>query len=243
MSSSRLHLFAAPVGCLALAAEGGHVECCVMLLTYYEVHIPDFASLRAAPGASRRLLCDPNARDEGGKTAMHLAAEAGRAEVLLLLVTHGGCLEVADDHGETVLHVLARRGDDDLLSRVLACCELSEGSASLLYAKDHARRTARDTALRYKQQGVLRVLEAAMGRSVDPRRKEEFQLSPRDVELDEGVSQAEEDRADAEDYAFAMARPLQLSRGFSPQGYYSLIAATSAVAADDDEAERDEVFE
>jgi ankyrin repeat protein len=54
-----------------------------------------------------------NARDESGRTPLHLAARGTSAEVLALLVARGADLGALDANGIAPLHVLAQRGNAD----------------------------------------------------------------------------------------------------------------------------------
>ena len=55
--------------------------------------------------------CDVNARDNGGLTPLHVAAQAGREEVVRELITKYKCpVDCADSAGYTPLHKAAIGG-------------------------------------------------------------------------------------------------------------------------------------
>ena len=92
-----------------------------------------------------------NARDEGGRTPLHLAARGTSAEVLALLVARGADLGALDADGIAPLHVLAQRGNADGI-RLL----LDRGAAVEVKAPN--LRTPLHFAALGRQAGVLGLL-------------------------------------------------------------------------------------
>ena len=66
------------------------------------------------PGAAELLLergADVTAEDKGGKTALHIAAERGRSDLVGVLLKQGGvAVNAVDENGLTPLHWSAARG-------------------------------------------------------------------------------------------------------------------------------------
>ena len=61
------------------------------------------------------IVEDPNAAGPGGKTAAHLAAEAGRADIVEMLANLGADFVPPDDNGQTPLDLAAQNGRDNIV--------------------------------------------------------------------------------------------------------------------------------
>ncbi|CAM9571834.1 unnamed protein product [Lampetra fluviatilis] len=84
---------------LHLAATGGQLDVCRTLL---------------------QLTADVNAADDGGQTALHLAADSGHPSVVALFVErHPALVAVADGRGRTCAHIAAARGSAPVLRQLL----------------------------------------------------------------------------------------------------------------------------
>uniref|UniRef100_A0ABD2XM61 Uncharacterized protein n=1 Tax=Trichogramma kaykai TaxID=54128 RepID=A0ABD2XM61_9HYME len=96
------------------------------------------------------LPADPNCRwRETGETPLHLACEWNRNEVAELLLRNGADPNLANDKGETALHAICRKyNDDDFLERCLRICE-ERGQEVRIDAQDNAGNAPLHLALRY----------------------------------------------------------------------------------------------
>ena len=74
--------------------------------------------LATLPSADSSAL---NVKDDDGSTLLHLAANAGRAEVCLAILAHKGFSEVnaKDGHGSTALHDGALSGSAETCRAIL----------------------------------------------------------------------------------------------------------------------------
>jgi len=85
-----------------LAAREGHAQLCAAMLERARRSAP--AEDRAAKGGDGAVSMLLSARSGVRKTALHIAAMAGRAEVLELLLEAGAAVDAADKSGLTPLH-------------------------------------------------------------------------------------------------------------------------------------------
>lgn len=69
---------------------------------------------------------DLEARDSAGRTALHLAVIAGTAETCQYLIDHGANLDSWTGQGEAVVHLVAKRGDVDILRTVMESVSAEE---------------------------------------------------------------------------------------------------------------------
>ncbi|MFX3658040.1 MAG: ankyrin repeat domain-containing protein [bacterium] len=89
-------------------------------------HSPATRLLRAAAGndpvETRRLLdagFDADQPGPGGRTALMVAAEHGRADTLALLLRAGAAIDLGDSGGMTALMLAARHGHGDAVRRLI----------------------------------------------------------------------------------------------------------------------------
>jgi len=75
------------------------------------VRAGDVAAVEAMVAKKPALVA---ARDEAGRTALHVAAAAGRVDVAALLVARGADVDAADHAGSTPLHLAASSGHDEI---------------------------------------------------------------------------------------------------------------------------------
>lgn len=73
----------------------------------------DAATVRALL-AHARCAAGVNARDGAGWTPLHLAAQAGRADVVRVLLERGADVDARDDRGGTPLHRALWHGQGDV---------------------------------------------------------------------------------------------------------------------------------
>ncbi len=59
---------------------------------------------------------DPALRQEGGSTALHIAAAAGDAEIVRLLVAHGADCQAEDSRGNTPAGIARLAGHQQIVS-------------------------------------------------------------------------------------------------------------------------------
>lgn len=113
------------------------------------------ASASGETGSVRELLAegaDPNAADGNGDTALSLAAQFGRAEVVALLLKSGASVDAADAKGVTPLMKAARFGREETVD------ELLRGGADVS-RKDLEHRGAADWARASGHEALARRLE------------------------------------------------------------------------------------
>ncbi|XP_023934945.1 NF-kappa-B inhibitor cactus [Bicyclus anynana] len=112
------------------AVAGNYTECLRGLLT------------PVTDRPMRKLSTVINQKNYKGQTCVHLAATAGRVELLQMLVFYGADINARDGlAGWTALHVAARRGDVSLTQYLLQRC-----SGVATDARDYAGRTPRRLA-------------------------------------------------------------------------------------------------
>jgi ankyrin repeat protein len=109
------------------------------------------------PEIVRRLLAQPgidvNARDERGRTALHLAAELGRGAIASLLVEHSGSdLNAKDERGMTPLAAAAFSGDAEITAILLSRSDVE------VNVVDRNRNTALAWAAQAGNVAVVRLL-------------------------------------------------------------------------------------
>ncbi|XP_022686814.1 death-associated protein kinase 1-like isoform X2 [Varroa jacobsoni] len=74
-----------------------------------EGNLAELEDLFAEPGV------DPNMNNKHGETVAHIAAGAGRLDVLRFLETRGANFDVADSHGDSAMYWAARQGHTDAI--------------------------------------------------------------------------------------------------------------------------------
>ena len=89
---------------------------------------------------SNKKGCDVNAKDNHGRTALHLAAEYGYYESMRILVKHGCDINAKDNRGWTALHY-ASAGDYEF-----KLCEILIDHGCDINAKTNKGETALDLA-------------------------------------------------------------------------------------------------
>ena len=103
----------------------------------------DWPAARGLPKTIHYMVkeqgADPSRRDEGGRTAMHVAAKAGHVDCVQALIEVGGDVMAKDTFGVTPLHLAAGEGKEDMVSFLLeqGCppdCICGKGSTPLLNA-------------------------------------------------------------------------------------------------------------
>ncbi|CAD7698100.1 unnamed protein product [Ostreobium quekettii] len=131
---------------LYIAALRGHAEVVDLLLSYFECHGIDWIDSRSYGD---------------GWTPLQAAAVADRCSVarcLLLAAAHRGeamcCM--TNKHGQTALHVAARRG---CMPMVKALCQV--GGGALVVKKDQFKRTAVDVAYKHSHHAVAKFIASA----------------------------------------------------------------------------------
>ena len=93
-------------------------------------------------GTKFRLLLaahgDPHQRDLNGISPLHAAVEAGRLEIVRLLLEHDAPVDLCDTHGMTPLLLAATLGHPDISATLLAAgaCwkQVAESEASAIHA-------------------------------------------------------------------------------------------------------------
>ncbi|XP_071142145.1 uncharacterized protein [Mytilus edulis] len=149
---------------LMLAASGGHLEICRLLIDrgckidITTVH-GETALMMAASGHLEicRLLidrgCKINITDRYGQTALMEAAMLGHLEICRLLIDRGCKIDITDSDGETALHWAARYGYLQTTQ-----CLVEQGGASPLI-KSHQGNTPYDVAATRRQRQYKEVME------------------------------------------------------------------------------------
>jgi uncharacterized protein len=61
----------------------------------------------------------PDAVDDSGRTALHLACEKGQEQIVRLLLQKGAQLDLKDDSGMTALHLAATSGSEGTILALL----------------------------------------------------------------------------------------------------------------------------
>ncbi|RQM24795.1 hypothetical protein B5M09_001694 [Aphanomyces astaci] len=86
-----------------------------------------------------------------GRTPLHIAASAGRDDVLQLLLLHGANLNAVDDHGMTPLHASALAGHvsvaHSLLVATLDATSLGSNDSKIAITLHHRRTCTKENAL------------------------------------------------------------------------------------------------
>eukprot|EP00002_Diphylleia_rotans_P007386 TRINITY_DN1692_c0_g1_i1.p1 TRINITY_DN1692_c0_g1~~TRINITY_DN1692_c0_g1_i1.p1 ORF type:complete len:1685 (-),score=327.32 TRINITY_DN1692_c0_g1_i1:603-5657(-) len=116
---------------LDLAASGGHIECCRMLLD---------------------LGADIRATSVGGKSALHWAAAHENPEMLDFLISRGALVHSTDYHGREPLHYAAHLGHLQNISRLI-------GHDAKVDVPDNARRTPLYYAIENGRSGNMSTCE------------------------------------------------------------------------------------
>ncbi len=122
--------------------------------------------------ATRMLTAEPELATKRekryGSPPLHVAAEAGHADVVELLLTHGGALDAADNEGLTALHLAARRGHAEMVKLLL-----SEGPQ--VDTRDEVRQTALHLAA---EAGHSEAVELLLSGGADPNATDERGKTP-----------------------------------------------------------------
>ena len=70
--------------------------------------------------------CRVNATDRWGRTALHEATEAGRADVVKVLVSQAHCdISIADSHGDTAAVAVREKRHPEIAALIEAYYDLS----------------------------------------------------------------------------------------------------------------------
>jgi ankyrin repeat protein len=115
---------------------------------------PSFTSI----GITEVLLeggADPNLQDDGGRTALHYAANQNKRAVIPLLIDFGAAIDMQDDSGNTALHLAAQRGRTELVGVLI-----EQGAA--LDLRNEEGQTAFDVAKNDEIRELLREAGAGM---------------------------------------------------------------------------------
>ena len=177
-------------------------------------------------------MCNPSVRDSDGKSAVLLAAERGHDEVVRLLLRSQVSHTDFDNRGNGLLHIFARSGNIALCKAVVDI-EVRAYRANqserrwarylkvpqrrrYLIARNHEGKTAGDIAAELKHREMEALLRKAAVIYAEHAGQEPVRA--------ERIADEEEDLADRLDYDFAVMVPKALSRGYSPQGYYSMVS-------------------
>ena len=83
---------------------------------------------------SRQCRARLNDRNEWGDTALHLASEAGNAEICQMLIAAGASVTVRNNRGETCLHRAAVGGHVEGVRAIVGECIDSASYQSVLPA-------------------------------------------------------------------------------------------------------------
>ncbi|KAK3725015.1 hypothetical protein QZH41_017479, partial [Actinostola sp. cb2023] len=90
------------------------------------------AAARSRPGILEELLvkgkANPNYKDNSGFTALHIAANTGRLEIVQVLLRHGADVTLRDNDGNTPAHIAAREGHVTTLTTLLQSANSSRVS-------------------------------------------------------------------------------------------------------------------
>ncbi|XP_020632929.1 transient receptor potential cation channel subfamily A member 1-like isoform X2 [Orbicella faveolata] len=111
--------FNAPEAVSTLLDNNANVESCAVF-GQKPLH---YAVTRASVELVKTLLtkgkANPNGQDNQKFSPLHLATQRGRLDIIKLLFAHGADLRAQNDEHETVLHVAAREGWDEVLRYLL----------------------------------------------------------------------------------------------------------------------------
>ncbi|KAJ4347997.1 uncharacterized protein N0V89_009369 [Didymosphaeria variabile] len=134
---------------LSLAAEGGHLKCCQILLEVRGIDIESqnkdgrtalhIAAMKDRNEVVRALVrkgANLNVKDKDRKTPLHLAAEAGRLRAVEVLCNASGIsLDLSDSNGRTALHLAS-------LKKKAPVVKLLSDKGAKIDRKDSKKRTA-----------------------------------------------------------------------------------------------------
>ncbi|CAB0043461.1 unnamed protein product [Trichogramma brassicae] len=106
-----------------------------------------------------------DARDESGRTPLHLALVHGRLDAVEWLLRRGADPNTTDEDGSTLLHILSQRSSDiNLVKTFFEICEKT-GRPLQVDARDNWRRTPLHLALTYDR---IKMAEVLLRRDADP---------------------------------------------------------------------------
>ena len=176
-------------------------------------------------------MCNPSARDGDGKSAIILAAERGHDAIVKLLLRSQVSHTDFDNSGNGLLHLFAKTGNLSLCKTIVDM-EVRAYRANqrerrwgkylkvpqrrrYLLVRNSEGKSALDVAAEHKHTEIEAVLKKAAAMYAEHAGNEPVRA--------ERLVDEEEDLADRLDYDFAVMVPRVLSRGFSPQGYYSMV--------------------
>ncbi|RYP71470.1 hypothetical protein DL769_004695 [Monosporascus sp. CRB-8-3] len=173
---------------LLCAAMNGHLDVVRSLIEAgAALDVPDmsgntpllWAAFKGHKGVVEYLWQDANKklRDHTGRTALHLAAMAGRVEVVMQLVELGADKEAKERSGWTPLHLAARNRHVDAVRLLI---ELGADKQ----AKDSNGRTPLDLAA---SSGYLNVERLLIELAADKEAKDGNGWTPRDLDTCEGL--------------------------------------------------------
>ena len=81
-----------------------------------------------------RMGANPNASDNEGHTALHMAAAAGRLQALSALVALGVNLDGTNNAGQTALHMAASSGQLECVEQLVSLrCAVAVGTELLIF--------------------------------------------------------------------------------------------------------------
>ncbi|KAL9096349.1 MAG: hypothetical protein Q9165_001346 [Trypethelium subeluteriae] len=117
---------------LSLAAEGGHLKCCIILLEVNSI--------------------EKDATNRDGRTALHLAAQKDRVDVVKTLINKRVNLNMTDKNGRTALHLAAEAGRLQVVKALCIACRIE------LNVQDSNGHTALHLATLRKKVSVVKFL-------------------------------------------------------------------------------------